>query len=32
MEPLAVLGVLALLIGIIGVVDLLKGRRKKAGR
>jgi hypothetical protein len=31
-EPLAVLAVLALPIDIIGVVVLVKGRRKKAGR
>ena len=29
MEPLVLLGVLAVIIGIVGVVVLLKGRKKK---
>ncbi len=29
MEPLAIIGGLALIIGIVGVIVLLKGRRKK---
>ncbi len=29
MEPLAIIGGLALIIGIIGVIVLLKGRKKK---
>jgi hypothetical protein len=32
MDPLILLGVLAIVIGIVGVVVLLKGRKRKAAR